>query len=95
MLGGHGQPVNLAARVRSHRESTLDTFGEDIGLIISVELAQLELLQQFFDIEYRGAKLGLGYSLGEITALVAGGVFTMRDVLPPLVSLAAESASCP
>jgi [acyl-carrier-protein] S-malonyltransferase len=84
--------IDLVGRVRERRESTLDTFGGDIGLIIGVELAQIEILEQFFGVSYRHGKLGLGYSLGEVTALVCGGVFIMRDVLPPLVSMAQESA---
>lgn len=88
-----GQPVDLVARVKARRESTLDTFGEDIGLIIAVELAQLELLGVLFDIEFREAKLALGYSLGEIAALVAGGVLTMRDALRPLITMAADCAA--
>jgi [acyl-carrier-protein] S-malonyltransferase len=87
-----GQSADLVSRVRNKQESTLETFGQDIGLIIALELAQLEILQRCFDIHYRQARLGLGYSLGEVTAMVAGGVYTMRDVLPPLMSLAAESA---
>lgn len=83
--------VDLVTRVRDKRESTLDTFGEDIGLIISVELAHLELLEQYFDISYRHARLGMGYSLGEVTALVAGGVFNLRDVLRPLLAMADDS----
>ncbi|HWA99679.1 MAG TPA: hypothetical protein VG713_14350 [Pirellulales bacterium] len=86
------QPVDLVERVRSGRESTLDTFPEDIGLIIAMELAQLDLLHQFFGIEYSQARLGVGYSLGEIAALVAGGVFRIEDVLRPLVTLAPDCA---
>lgn len=83
-------PVDLVARVREKRESTLDTFGEDIGLILAVELAHIELLRDQFGIDYWSAKVGIGYSLGEIAALVASGVFSLEDVLHPLVSLAPE-----
>lgn len=86
------RPVDLVARVREKRESTLETFGEDIGLIIAVEMAQIELLEQFFDISYRHARVGMGYSLGEVTALISGGVFNLRDVLGPLLSMAEDSA---
>src|SRR5581483_2566002 len=65
------RPVDLVARVRERRESTLETFGEDIGLIMAMELAQLEILEQQFDVRYERARIALGYSLGEITALVA------------------------
>ena len=87
-----GRAVDLVARVREKRESTLETFGEDIALIISTELAQLELLEQFFDVSYRHARVGMGYSLGEVTALISGGVFNMRDVLAPLLAMADDSA---
>ncbi|MCE9605403.1 MAG: ACP S-malonyltransferase [Planctomycetia bacterium] len=85
--------TDLVARVAARRESTLDSFSEDIALIIAAEMAQLELLDQFFDIDYRGARISLGYSLGEITALVAGGTFVVEQVLPPLVSLAGDCAA--
>ncbi|MGC3966501.1 MAG: hypothetical protein QM775_03775 [Pirellulales bacterium] len=65
--------VDLVARVRERRESTLETFSEDIALIIAAEMAQLELLDQFFGADYRKAKFSMGYSLGEVTALIAGG----------------------
>ena len=86
------RPTDLVARVRERRESTLDSFAEDIGLIIAVELAQLELLDQFFGLDYRASPMLLGYSLGEITALVAGGTFVVDQVLPPLVELAGDCA---
>lgn len=85
-------PVDLVARVRARRESTLDTFGEDIGLILAAELAQIELLDQFFGIPYRHARLALGYSLGEVAALICGGVYTLRDALRPLLDMAGEAA---
>lgn len=84
--------TDLLGRVREKRESTLETFSEDIALIISVEMAQLELLDQFFGVDYRQARLALGYSLGEITALVAGGTFVVEQVLPPLTAMADDCA---
>ena len=84
--------TDLSARVRARRESTLDTFSEDIALIVAAELAQLELLDQYFGIDYRASRLMLGYSLGEITALVAGGTFVVEQILPPLIELAPDCA---
>ena len=55
-----GRHVDLVERVRSRRESTLDTFAEDIGLIIAAEMAQLELLDQFFGADYRAARFSMG-----------------------------------
>jgi [acyl-carrier-protein] S-malonyltransferase len=87
-----GQRVDLIERVQSGRESTLETFAEDIGLIIAVELAQLRLLHEFFGVEYTKARLAVGYSLGEVAALCAGGVYEMADVLTPLAGFAGECA---
>jgi [acyl-carrier-protein] S-malonyltransferase len=84
--------VDLVARVQEKRESTLATFAEDIALIIAAEMAQLELLDQFFGADYRHAKFSMGYSLGEITALIAGGTLVADQALPPLVSIGGECA---
>ncbi len=86
------RPTDLIGRAREKRESTLDTFSEDIALIIAVEMAQLELLEQFFGVDYRQARLSMGYSLGEVTALVAGGTFVVDQVLPPLTIMADDCA---
>ncbi len=41
----------------------------------------MKLLDEFFDIEYSRARLAFGYSLGEIGALVAGGVMDLAAAL--------------
>jgi [acyl-carrier-protein] S-malonyltransferase len=87
------RPVDLVARVRERRESTIETFSEDVGLIMATELAQIEILEQVFDIHYARARIAMGYSLGEIAALVCGGVYTLDDVLPPLVKMTEDSAA--
>jgi len=83
-----GRKFDLVARVRSRRESSLDTFAEDVPLIVAVERAHIALLKDFFDIDYHRARLALGYSIGEITALVCGGVYQVQDLLRPLLYLA-------
>lgn len=93
MLGDiAGKRVDLTGRVRRGEESTLATFGEDIGLIVAMELAQLDCLERFFDFPYSKAQLAFGYSLGEITALAKSDVFRVEQLLPPLVALAPECA---
>jgi [acyl-carrier-protein] S-malonyltransferase len=84
------QPVDLVQRVRDKRESTLESFGEDVALIVGMELAQLELLEKFHDIHWYRAKACFGYSLGEVTALIASGVYKAEDILYPPLSMAAE-----
>jgi [acyl-carrier-protein] S-malonyltransferase len=86
------ESIDLVKAVRESRPSSLETFGGDAGLIVAMELAQVRLLEQFYGIQYRRAKLSFGYSVGELAALVCGGVYRMRDVLPPLVSMAPEAA---
>ena len=72
---------------RERRETTLAEYGEAITLIIATEMAQLELLHEFFGIEYSAAPLALGYSLGEVAALVASNVYAIDGVLTPLLAL--------
>lgn len=86
------RPVDLVARVREGLESTLETFAEDLALITSVSLAHLELLAEFHGFAYRQARLSLGYSLGEVTALVASGVYELDSVLRPLLGFADDAA---
>jgi [acyl-carrier-protein] S-malonyltransferase len=76
------RPFDLAARVETRAESNLGTFAEDLALIVSVELAQLALLDEFFGVSVKGAKQTFGYSLGEMASIVAGGVFSMEELLP-------------
>ncbi|MBC7816990.1 MAG: ACP S-malonyltransferase, partial [Planctomycetaceae bacterium] len=82
-----GREVDLVTRVREQRPETLAEYGEAIALIVAVEMAQLELLHEFFGIEYRAAPLALGYSLGEVSALVASGVYSIESLLTPLLAL--------
>jgi [acyl-carrier-protein] S-malonyltransferase len=67
--------------VRRGEETALETYDEAMALIVAMSLAQLELLEQFFGIHYEQAALSYGYSLGELTAVMAGGVFEMQHAL--------------
>ena len=82
-----GRGVDLVTRVRERQPETLADYAESISMIVAVEMAQLELLHEFFGIEYRSAPLALGYSLGEVAALVASGVYSIDAVLTPLLAL--------
>ena len=83
-----GRPVDLVPRVLGNVETSLDSYGDAIALIVAVQLAQLELLQQHFGINYRGAQFSFGYSLGEISAVIAGGVLPAADAIGVPLSLA-------
>lgn len=81
-------PCDLIEQVRTARPSTLGTFAEDIAIILAVEIAQLRILKEIFGVNFAQAPLAFGYSLGEIAALVCGGVYGLSQVLPPLLELA-------
>ena len=85
-----GQAVDLAARVRRGEETSLATYPEAVSLVIAMEMAQLHLLSECFDVCYARAKLAYGYSLGEMAAVIAGGVFEMRDALRIPLTMAAD-----
>lgn len=85
-----GRQVDLVNHVREKKKTDLDSYADDVTMIVAVELAQLRLLQECFQIDYRSAKLSMGYSLGEISALIAGGVVTMEHALVPPLKLAAD-----
>jgi [acyl-carrier-protein] S-malonyltransferase len=84
------RPVDLVSRVRRKEETTLDAYGEAVALLLAVEAAQLELLAGKFAVPYRQARFSFGYSLGEIAALVAGGVFETSEAMKVPLSLSAD-----
>ena len=87
------QPVDLVGRVREGRETRdLRDYPEDVALIVAVEMAQLKLLEEFFGIAMNQAKVALGNSLGESTALIAAGVYEMKDLLRVPLALARDCA---
>lgn len=88
-----GRPVDLARRVREDTPSTLASFGEDVALIVAMEVAQLALLEAHFGVAMSAAQQCFGYSLGEMSALVGGGVFTLEQVLTVLLGCADDCAA--
>jgi [acyl-carrier-protein] S-malonyltransferase len=87
-----GRRVDLVGRVRARTPSTLGTFPEDVSMIVAIEVAQVRLLESVFGVHYGRARMAFGYSLGELAALICGGVYRMEDVLRPLLMMAGECA---
>lgn len=86
--------VDLVLRARERRDSTsLDSYGEDVTLIIAMEAAQIRLMEEFLDAPFNKARLTFGYSLGEIGALVAAKVYPMQELLRVLLVLADDAVS--
>jgi [acyl-carrier-protein] S-malonyltransferase len=82
--------VDLVDRVRNHRATSLQTYSDAIALIIAMEKAHLSLLSEFFGIEMRTAKTCFGYSLGEIAAVAAAGVFDAFEAMRIPLSMSAD-----
>jgi [acyl-carrier-protein] S-malonyltransferase len=57
-----------------------------------MELAQLEILETFFEISLTDANMMYGFSLGELTALTAGGVLTLDDALKIPLMMSRDAA---
>jgi [acyl-carrier-protein] S-malonyltransferase len=87
-----GREVDLATRVASREPAALGTFVEDTATIVAIELAQVRLLEDVFDVPVREAMLSFGHSIGELSALVLGGVYEMEQLLPIPLSLAHDCA---
>lgn len=84
--------VDLVELVQSQKETTLEKFGEAIGLIVAMELAQIQLLEEFFDIRYAQGRFAYGYSLGEITSLIAGGMLKLEQALAVPLAMSKDCA---
>ena len=69
--------VDLVAQVRAAQELTLAAYAESLAFILSVELAQLAILRDHFQIDWKRARFAYGFSLGEIGAAIAGGVLDL------------------
>ena len=84
--------VDLIQRVRLEKEPSLKEYHESIALIVAVELAQIDILKTFFDISLVNANMMYGFSLGELSALTAGGVLTVADTLKIPLMMSKDAA---
>lgn len=82
--------VDLIERVKSNVETTVHEYDEALALIVGAEMAQIRMLEEFFDIRLNRARMIYGYSLGELTAVCAAGVFDMQDALRIPLSVAPD-----
>ena len=82
------KPIDLAAFIRAGAPTSLDDFPKDIATIVAMELAQVRLLEEFFDVPVHDAQLSFGYSIGELAAMVLGGSFRLDQLLPVPLGLA-------
>lgn len=87
------RPVDLVQVVCDGRELDLAHYGESLALIVAMELAQLDLLAQHFGIDLRQVRMTFGYSLGEVVALVAGGVMDAAAAIELPLSFSEDSVA--
>ncbi len=76
-----GRKVDLVARVEQKRETSLATYDEALAMIVAVEVAQLEMLRESFQIDHAKSHVMYGFSLGEIAALVASGLIEFEQAM--------------
>ena len=88
-----GRPVDLVDTVLRRDEPGMDRYAEAMTLIVTADLAQVELLEEFHGVRFREAKLAYGYSLGELSAGACAGVFSMAEVLSVPVTMAEDCAA--
>ena len=87
-----GTRADLVSRVKRCREPSLRNYAQAIALIVAMEMAQIRLLEEFHQINVRQSKLAFGYSLGELTAVACGGLFSMAEVLNVPLAMAQDCA---
>lgn len=88
-----GRRVDLAARVAAREEAGLESFSENVATIVAIELAQMSLLKEFHGVEPAAARQSIGYSIGEMAALISGGAFDLEQLLPVPLACASDCAS--
>jgi [acyl-carrier-protein] S-malonyltransferase len=85
-------PVDLVSRALARIEGDLADFPQEVAMIVGIELAQTRLLEEFFDVPVRQAKLSFGYSIGELSALVLGNMYRLDQLLPIPLAMAKDCA---
>lgn len=86
------RPVDLLGRVSRSEETNLESYSDAIALIMAVEMAHVDILEQEYRVQISKAQYLMGYSLGELTALVAGRCLTLEDALTIPLSLSKDTA---
>ena len=82
--------IDLVRRVEEKSEPGLEGYAESVAIILAMGQAHIKLLEEFFGVQYSKARLSFGYSLGEISALVAGGVIDLPVAMRVPLLMAAD-----
>ncbi|MGY8771533.1 MAG: hypothetical protein ACKVH8_24220 [Pirellulales bacterium] len=84
--------IDLVSRVEEQIDTTLKIYSDAVGLVVAVEMAQVDIMQSMYQLDLHKIQMTMGYSLGELTALVVSGCLTLKDALSIPLSLAQDSA---
>ncbi len=87
-----GRKLDLVGHIRAGEKTALATFPEDIATVVAMEAAQIRILEELFQIPIHEVRLSFGYSIGELTSLIFSGVFSLEELLPIPLLLAADCA---
>jgi len=87
-----GRKIDLVHRVTNAVETDLASYADSIALIVAAEMAQIDILTEEFDIDVSKSQYMMGYSLGELAALVAAGTLTVEDALKIPLALSNDIA---
>ncbi len=87
-----GENVDYFHILRTGRASTLETYASDLALIVAIELAHWDTLLDLLGEQKENIEVLVGYSLGEVTATIAAGLFTYENAMKPILTLAGDAA---
>lgn len=88
-----GRRCDLLARISNQQESSLETYTEDLAYIVAIELAQVEILLNLLESDVTTFQFLMGYSLGEVTAVISARMYDYENIMRPLLSLSDDAAS--
>lgn len=86
------RPIDLLGRVSRGEDTDLESYADAIALIMATEMAQVDILEQEYHVHLANAQYLMGYSLGELTALVAARCLSLEDALTIPLSLSQDIA---
>jgi [acyl-carrier-protein] S-malonyltransferase len=86
------RPIDLVAMARERAPATIETYAENLAFVVGAEQAHVEMLADVLEEPLGRVNLAFGYSLGEVSALMATGIFSMETALGILVDLARDTA---
>lgn len=83
-----GRPVDLVATTREGIDLNETRYGESVAFILAVEFAQFAILRELCGLATEKCRFAFGYSLGEIAALVCGGLLPKESAYEIPLSVA-------